>query len=209
MKFAVLLLLGLMLLATPVLASSVDFSNSGGPLTGSNAGLTLSGSILTSINSGSSGLLTGNLGTVSFSTNSLISGDLQHGGVFDAGGSFSIIGNGTDGIPNGAIFTGTFSEPATWTLITLSNGTHQYTLTAALKGTWFTGITVEGATVQLTMNTGTGFFNGSGTLASGDINITGQNIRITPTPEPGTLGMLGAGLLAIGGLVRRKLKSVI
>ena len=34
------------------------------------------------------------------------------GGTFAAGGSFVINGNGTNGIPNGAIFTGTFSGPS-------------------------------------------------------------------------------------------------
>ena len=63
-----------------------------------------------------------------------------------------ITGNGTNGFPNGPIFTGTFSgpNPVMWTLITLSNGTHQYTLIGAVSGTWYTGATVFGATTQLT-----------------------------------------------------------
>ena len=97
------------------------------------------------------------------------------GGTFAAGGSFTITGNGTGGIPNGVIFNGSFSGPATWTLLTLANGTHAYTLTGSLTGTWFTGQTVNGAVVQLTINVGKGFFNGSTTISSGDTNITGNS----------------------------------
>ena len=123
------------------------------------------------------------------------------GGTFAAGGSFSITGNGTGGIPNGVIFNGSFTGPVTWTLITLGNGTHNYTLTGSLTGTWYAGGTINGATVQLTINTGRGFFNGKTTVSSGDTNFT-------TVPEPGTLSLLGTGLIAVGGIVRRKLQML-
>jgi hypothetical protein len=31
---------------------------------------------------------------------------------------------------------------------------------------------------------------------------------VTTVPEPGTLGLLGTGLIGVAGIVRRKLKSV-
>jgi hypothetical protein len=200
-------ILSLALLAPAVFAhaSSVDFSNSGGTLTGTNTGLNVTGSILVGINSVQTGLITGNLGTVEFSTGALIGGDLQMGGTFAPGGTFTITGNGTDGIPNGVIFSGTFDAPAQWTLVTLANGTHNYTLQGSISGTWFTGVSVSGATVELTINVGKGFFNGQTNLASGDTNINGPGISLLGVPEPGTLGLLGTGLLGIGGLVRRKL----
>jgi hypothetical protein len=60
---------------------------------------------------------------------------------------------------------------------------------------------VEGATIQLTINTGKGFFNGTTTISSGDTNIT------TTVPEPGTLGLLGTGLVGLAEVLRRKLRS--
>jgi hypothetical protein len=89
----------------------------------------------------------------------------------------------------------------TWTLVTLVNGTHNYTLTDSLTGICYNGTTVSGATVQLTINTGKGFFNGSTTISSGDTNFTTATV-----PEPGSLSLFGTGLIGIAGLVRRKLR---
>jgi len=198
--------LSVLVLALPFAAfagTSVDFTNSGGTLSGTNSGLTLTGSTLIAVNGLGGGLITGNdLGAVSFSTGILSSGTLQMGGTFAAGGSFSITGNGTSGIPNGVIFNGSFTGPVTWTLVTLANGTHNYTLTGSLSGTWYTGGTISGATVQLTINTGHGFFDGQTTISSGDTNFT------TTVPEPGSLGLLGTGLLGVASVVRRKLRLV-
>ena len=199
-KIALLVVLTLALPLAAFAGSNVDFTNSGGTLTGTNSSLTLTGSTLVAVNGLGGGLITGNnLGALSFTTGALSSGSLQMGGTFAAGGTFSISGNGTDGVPSGVIFSGSFSGPVTWTLVTLANGTHNYTLTGSLSGT-FNGSTIGGVTVQLTINTGKGFFNGSTTISSGDTNFT------TTVPEPGSLGLLGTGLIGVGGIVRRKLR---
>ncbi len=190
-------------LAVPTLSfahSDADFSNSGGTLTGSSAGLSLSGSTLAAI-TGYNGnpMITGDLGSVSFTTGALSSGSLAMGGTFAAGGTFVITGNGTDGL-NGTLFTGSFASPVTWTLTTLANGTHNYTITGALTGTMGT-TQVNGVSVQLTVNTGTGFFSGTTKIGGGDTTLVGS------VPEPSTLALFGTGLLSLVGRVRRKMQA--
>lgn len=196
-------LLAALIVALPTFGfagSQIDFTNSGGTLTGSNVGFSLSGSVLVAVSGlNGGGMITGkDLGTVSFTTGALLSGSLQMGGTFASGGTFTIAGNGTDGLPDGVLFTGTFTTPITWTMVTLANGTHNYTLTGTLAGTMASGYSTQGVTVQLTINTGKGFFNGKTQVSSGDTNVA--------VPEPGSLSLLGAGLLALAGLVKNKLK---
>lgn len=201
-------LLAALALALPMAVfadSSIDYANVGGTLTassGSNPTLTLSGSKLISITGIPSGTsITGsNLGSISFTTGALTSGSLALGGTFAAGGTFMITGNGSNGAPNGVIFTGTFSGPVTWTLMTNSvDGTHTYTLSGTLSGMTASGFKTTGSTVELTVNTGLGHFDGSVLLSSGDTNIV--------VPEPGSLVLLGTGLIGLAGVVRRKLKA--
>jgi hypothetical protein len=173
-----LILLLLLMMALPVaafVAKQVDIGNSGGTLLGTDAGLTVPDSILTSVNHlYGNGLITGNLGTVAFQTGPLTSGSLQTGGTFAAGGAFTVTGNGSNGVADGPIFDGTFASDSTWQMFTLPDGTHNYNLTGIVTGTVYTKYKeyqAKGVTFQLTVNTGKNFFNGSTTLSSGNLNI--------------------------------------
>lgn len=197
---AVLLISCFALTNTATASNTIDFSNGGGTLSGTNAGLSLSGSTLiaiTGLNGG--GLITGNLGSVSFTTGALINGSLQQGGTFAGGGSFTITGNGTNGVPNGVLFSGTFSGNVTWSLTTLANHTHNYTLTGVLSGMMGT-TSINAVTTQLTVNTGKGLFSGSADISGGDTTVSS-------VPEPSTLGFFMTGGLGILGMARRKLIS--
>lgn len=187
--------LGILALALPLAAFANDLAltNAGGVLVGNAGGLALTGSNLISYGS----TVGTNLGSVTFTTGAFTSGDIQNGGTLAAGGSFVITGNGTNGVPNGVIFNGTFSGPVTWSLVTLKDGTHHYTLSGALVA--MNG--EVGATVQLSINTGTNLFSGSAQLASGDTHLK------TVVPEPGTLSLLGTGLIGVAGFLRRKLRA--
>jgi hypothetical protein len=66
----------------------------------------------------------------------------------------------------------------------------EYTLNIVLNGD-------HGGSFQTAFFT-TGDFTGRGVIASGDTFVV--------VPEPGTMGLLGTGLVGIAGLVRRKLK---
>jgi hypothetical protein len=195
-----IVMLALLALAVPVaaFAGTVDFSNGGGTLTGSNSGLVLSGSELIQALGLGTGV-PGNLGSVSFSTGAFI-GTVGNVSTFASGGSFMITGNGTAGLPNGVIFSGTFTSNVTLTLV--AGTTNSYIVFGNISGTWFGGGTAKGFTNETwvgTFTTGKDGFMGSASMGSGE--------TILSTPEPGTLGLLGTGLVGLAGIVRKKLKG--
>jgi PEP-CTERM motif len=196
MKRVVVIALVALSLPMAAWASSIDIGNRGGTLTGTSAGF-MGTSTLTSFG----GILGSNLGTLTFSTGAFTSGGTSAGGVLAPGGTFVIMGCGCNGVPSGTIFSGMFTGPVQWIELTAADGSHNYTLTGAISGTWTaTGATVIGATTQITVNMGKVFMDG------GKVDISSGNTNIV-VPEPGTLGLLGTGLLGVAGLVRRKLTS--
>ncbi len=147
------------------------------------------------------------LGSVSYTTGALLSGSVSGGGTFAAGGTFDVIGKGAwasalTGMKCGsgcALFTGTFSGPVTWTL-TSSSGVHlTYTLSGNVSGMLWDGRAISGSTIQ-------NLFSSKGQIASG-IGHINMGTTGLGAPEPGTLGLLGTGLVAIGGMFRRKMMS--
>jgi hypothetical protein len=182
----------LLILSFPLvsLANRVDFNNSNGLLTGNNLGLTLAGSLLNVINIQGGLFLTGNnLGTVTFATGAPIGGNLNNVEIFNGGGFFTIANAG------GVIFNGVFSNVVLWQHVEGDI----YQLSGPLFGIWITPngipLTVNGFTTQLYFGQ---VVNGvfTGTLGSGN--------TLLATPEPGTLGLLGVGLVFTGGIIRRR-----
>jgi hypothetical protein len=203
MKRIVLLALLALALHLAAFANDVDFGNDGGLLSYGNNALSLTGSMLASVSGLGNGLcsVAQPCGGVSFTTGALISGNVLDGATFGPGGTITIMGNGKDGVPNTVLFQGTFTGDTSWShtgTIGVSS-VITYDLFGSITGKWYTGATVSGALTQITVNTGTNGFQGSAVLGSGDIFIA--------TPEPGTLVLLGSGLMGLAGIVRKKYKT--
>ncbi len=209
--------LAVLALAIPIAAwaDGINITNEGGTvaisgMTGTGGLGTIGVSTITSHGSEMTAWnnYTGHLGGVNYSTGALESGTISGGGVFAPGGSFDIIGYGhwaskLTGTSCGSgcdLFTGSFSNatPIDWTLVSHTKQSETFTLTGSLVGTLYTGRTVTGTTTQEIKIDNAGQLNkGVGHIGTGGTHLN--------TPEPGTLGLLGTGLLAVAGMFRRKL----
>jgi hypothetical protein len=189
----------LLALALPMAAwADIILTNQFGTVAISNAGIVSKGSQLKSYDSivaapGHS------LGTVSFTTGALNGGTLAGGGSFSSVGStFDVKGTGNWAHGhNTAIFTGSFTGSISWTLTAVSGQLKTYTMAGAITGQLWDGRSVTGTTTQtIYVLNNKQFSQGIGHV-HGITNIT--------APEPGTLGLLGTGLVGIAGMFRRKL----
>ncbi|HTR24933.1 MAG TPA: PEP-CTERM sorting domain-containing protein [Terriglobales bacterium] len=190
--------IALLALALPmaVWADNITLTNQGGTISISDSGIASKGSQLKSFN-GIQAPPGKSLGSVSYTTGALTSGSIAAGGTFSSAGStFDVIGKGNFGQPKGPIFTGGFTGDIAWTLVSQTGQKLVYTLSGDLSGQLYNGVIVTGQTTQ-TITTH------PGQLAKGIGHITLGTTTLT-TPEPGTLGLLGTGLLGIAGMFRRK-----
>ena len=198
MKAALLLIALALALPLTAFADGIVLTNVGGDIAISNAGIRSIGSQLRRFN-GIVAPAGHSMGSVRFSTGALISGSLAAGGTFSStGSSFVVIGNGSYGQPKGTIFSGSFVGPIVWTLTSPPGAKNlTFTLSGTIQGMLYDGRTVTGTTVQNIYTV-----NGQLSQGIGHIKVGSTPLAI---PEPGTLSMFGVGLVALGGMFRRKL----
>ena len=185
LRFALLGIL-IALFVAPAFADSIQFDNKGIiSASGGSSGINVV-SFLNQISINGQVIGSGDLGTVAFNTGNF-TGSLLGGGQFGAG-TFDITVNGSPTGFSATNFVGSWTK--------LSNDSYK------LVGTFSAVVqslgTVNGTTTQ--------FFElerEDGHLSFDDLHGK-TTISLASVPEPGTLTLLGTGLLGLGGMVRRK-----
>ena len=179
-------------------ADGMDFTNQFGVVTITNAGIVSSRSELKSFD-GVTAPRGRALGSVYFSTGALTSGGIWTGGTFSSkGSSFLVTCAGNYGQPKGVVFSGAFVGPISWTLVSHGQYYYVFTLSGTIKGELYTGRMVTGTTTQSIYAYQNQWFRDQ----KGGVSLGNTKLSV---PEPGTLGLLGTGLLALAGTMRRKL----
>jgi hypothetical protein len=178
-------------------ADGINLTNADGTVIITNAGVVTTGSHLMSFN-GIFAPTARAMGSVSFSTGAFTGASIWTGGTFSStNSSFIVTGIGNLGQPKGVIFSGAFVGPIAWTVVSHTKWDYVFTLSGTIRGQIWTGRVVTGTTTQTIY----AYKNQWSIDHDGGIHL--GNTKLT-VPEPGTLGLLGMGLIAIAGAMRRK-----
>ena len=206
------LVLALLALVLPIAARAdgINLTNLTGTVTITTAGIVSQGLQLRSFQTPGPYCVTvctplpnGALGSVSFSTGAFLGTDILSGGTFSSAGSSFVVTSSFKSLGHtGVIFSGSFVGPISWTLVAHDTIHHtqfyEFQLSGQIKGQLYTGQFVTGTTTQDIYV----YKNQWSVDNKGLVNLGTTHLVV---PEPGTLGMLGTGLVGMAGAFRRKL----
>jgi len=195
----VAVIVGLCALLFPLAAwaNGIDLTNEYGTVIITTAGVVTTGSHLMSFD----GIPVPRgraMGSVSFSTGAFTGASIWTGGTFSStNSSFIVTGIGNLGQPKGVIFSGAFVGPISWTVVSHTKWDYVFKLSGEIRGQIWTGRVVTGTTTQTIY----AYKNQWSIDHDGGIHLGNSHLVV---PEPGTLGLLGMGLIVVAGTMRRK-----